>query len=792
MPNFQFDKTSFFLGLLVGMGLAFALYKAAPFLRRQVDKVRHWAQARLSWMRSGIDERFRRETADYVQTAHLGRQWATLSQIFTPPRLTLPPADPALIPEDRGAMQFSYVWPELAGRVGAPAPPSMTVEQLLNNGRRVIITGETGAGKSTLLAHMAYRAATAVPDGASAAWVEFMPVLAHLTELNLTLGEDEPAVTPLVKALSRRSSPLTAPGVGDLLRRKLAAGQVLLLLDGWDEAATELRPFVADWLRQLLAEFPETRLFMAAGLAGYGPLLELGCTVTAVQPWRLGQAETFSRQWQAVFNREEPPVLTNFWQPGQTALQTSLRFWRLAVGDGQKGDGRFYDLVEATLPLTAGPEKADDFTGDGASRFWAALAYRMLAAGKFSLTSAEIKETAALLTAGEGGEPDKAAYNRLRKSLQKNGLFTRRGGGLAFASPLWRDFWAARYLARNGMAAEMGAHLTEATWQPVIRFFMAQTVLGGAPETLPGETALCAAAWLPEMAQPEAWRRPVLTALGLIIRSSAQAAVLRWRALAALTLTREKGVMTFLTRLLEHDDPFLRQMGAAGLTAVPDDQTPDWLARLLADKDAAVRRTAAYSLLQLQYDPPMERPLLTALIGEDEEVSLLIAAGLALNGRPGIEILREAAEDEDVSVRRAAIHGLALLDEEWVAPLLTKIERYDDEWFVRSAAGEAREAIRRRQEPVVWQPLNPASQTWLAEYARQEKLVLDEDTAVSVLAYLLENSSQQRLRASAALLLGQLPALPARRVLDTAVADPEPIVRDAAYVAHTQQARMYA
>ena len=793
MPNFQFDKTSFFLGLLVGMGLAFAFYKALPFLRRQVNRVREWAQARVSWIRSGVDERFRRETAEYAQTAHLGQQWAKLSQIFTPPRLTLPPADPALIPEDRGAMQFSYVWPELAGRVGAPLPPSMTVAQLMNNGRRVIIAGETGAGKSALLAHMAYRAATAVPDGEDAAWVEFMPALVHLAELNLALSEGESAVTPLIKALSRRSSPVTAPGIGDLLQRKLAAGQALLLLDGWDEAAAELRPFIADWLRQLLAEFPETRLFIAAGLEGYGALLDLGCAVTAVQPWRLGQAEAFSQQWRAALNLEELPALTDFWRPGQTALETSLRFWRLVLGDGQPGDGRFYDLVQSIMPLIAGSQKAADFADEDVAQFWQAFAYRTLNSGKPSLTSVEIKEIATPLVADEAGEPDKARYNRLRKSVQKNGLFVRRGSGLAFSAPVWRDFWAARHLAQADLAADVTAHLSDAVWQPAIRFYVAQTGAGQwAEAALARDGVFQAASWLAEAADSGPWRKQTLAALARLISQESNPHLLRLRAVAVLALTGEKGVMTFLMRLLDSPKPFLRQMGTMALPPVADGQTAVLLDRMLADEDAVARQTAAYSLLQLQVDPRVERPLLTALIGEDEEVSLLIAEGLALNGRPGIDILREAAEDEDVHVRRAAIQGLALLDEDWVEPLLTKIERYDDEWFVRSAAGEARELIRKREEPIAWRPLNPASQAWLAGYARQEKLVLDESTAVSVLAYLLENSDQQRLRASAALLLGQLPALPARGVLDTAVTDPEAIVREAAYVARTQLDRMYA
>lgn len=791
MPNIQFDKTSFFLGLLAGMILSLAFYKASPYLRRQLERVRNWIRARVSWIRSGVDERFRRETAVYAQAAHLGKLWAGLGQIYVPPRLTLPPADPALIPEDRGAAQFSYLWPDLAARMGAPLLPVMTVDQLLRNGRRVIITGEAGAGKSTLLAHLALRTADAA--GQDAVWADYLPVLVHLAELNLAIGADEPVATPLIKALSRRSSPMTAPGVGDLLQRKLAEGQVLLFLDGWEETAGTLRPFAAEWLQRLLAAFPETRLFIATGLEGYGVLLDLGCTVTAVQPWRVGQVQTFNQQWQAALNLEEPPPLSDFWQPGQTALQTSLRFWRLVLGDGQQGDGRFYDLVESLMPLLAGPEKTADFRDDDVMRFWQALAYRALAGEKISLTSSELRETATSLLADQTGEWDKARYNRLRKSVQKNHLFVRRGGSLAFSALLWRDFWAASHLPQEDLAAEVTGHLSDAAWQQTAAFYVARTGAAECAEAmLANGRVFPAASWLAEALDDGPWRKQTLAALGRLVSQQKRPQVQRLRAAAVLALTGQKGVAAFFARLLAQPEPFLRQAGAMALPALAWRQAGGELARLLQDEDAMVRQTAVYSLLQMQGDPAAERPLLNALIGEDEAISLLAAQGLARNGGPGLDILREAARDEDVHVRRAAIQGLALLDAPWVETLLTEIERHDEEWFVRSAAGEARELMRKRREAVVWRPLDPASQVWLATYAAQEGLVLAEDTAVAVLVHILENSSQQRLRASAALLLGQLGALPAREALAAVAAEPEPIVQEAAYVALTYLDRMFA
>ncbi len=465
IPNFQFDRNSFLLGLVVGLVLAFLLLKARPFLRRYYDRLRGWFQDKLTWMRSGVEERFQGETAEYAEQQHLGKQWAKLSAVFVEPRLTAPPIDAVQFPDDRGATYFANLWPELAARVGAPVSPSMPVDTLLRNGRRVLISGQAGVGKSTLLAHLAHVVATAQPESTHEAFVPFVPFLLHVAELDVQLEEEAPVTTPLVKALQRRASPITGPGIGDMMERKLADGHILLLLDGWDELSDEERAPIRAWLGELIKTHRNMRIFMAVGLDGYGSLLEMNFTVTRILPWCWGQVQQSAQKWQMALELEAAPDLADFWQPGQTIWETSLRLWQHVLVGGER-PSRQVDLIESVIPLFANlrrklDEPLQPIAADVLA-FWEELAFTMLERPSFTLSTQEIRTISEPSAPEEETEAsEKSAGGQLRKSLSHNGMFVRFGNAIGFSSLLWRDYFVGCYLAKQRMEDTAVSHFSQ-------------------------------------------------------------------------------------------------------------------------------------------------------------------------------------------------------------------------------------------------------------------------------------------------------------------------------------------
>ncbi|WP_420631122.1 HEAT repeat domain-containing protein [Candidatus Leptofilum sp.] len=800
--NWQFDTISFVVGLLLGLVGAYSFLRIRPFLRRRLARLTDWVRERITYLRSGVAVRFLAETAAYANTHHLLGNQAGLDALFVPPRLQAPLDDPALLPEDRAATAVSYLWPEWAGGVGLPPPPTMSVEQLLRNGRRVIIAGEPGVGKSTLLAHLAYRCAVATADGRDAALVNTMPVLVHLAELGVAAGgELEDAEAILANAMQKRANPLTAPGIKDLLHQKLKAGQVLLLLDGWDALPVPKRPNVAEWLEALLRKYKQTQTFVAAGLTGHGLLLELDFTRSTLMPWRLGEVDQFSEQATQALSVSKPPRLPYFWQPGQITAATTLNYFLRGlsqVADDPKRPLPLCDLLQNSLSMLAGQPAVDPQH----LTFWQQLAFIMLSDGKMALNRAEITAVAEEMCQDADGELDRSAANQLQKSVKQTPIFVTWGNdSVSFCGTLWRDFLAAGYLVAQQDEATAAAHLHDSSWAQVLRFYVAQQdpaalakqLLQGQDNSPSRESVFQVASWLPLTAAKGEWRRQTMILLGQMIRSGPSfTQVIRQRAAAALAQSNEPGVITFVSQLLERSDPFLRQLGTAALPRLGDDRAIGLLAKMISDGDELVRQTAVYGLLFYQHHPLAEQPLLGALIGEDETLSQIVAEGLALNGSRGVEILLEALGDDDIQVRRAAVLGLALLDSTSIEKQLIQVERHDDEWFVRSAANGALETLRARRKVAKWEPPNPADQRWLTMAFRENgRIVPDGAAAMPFLVQLISESDDNKLRASAATLLSHLPALDAMPALETAVRDTDFTVSEAAFTTLCHLRRAY-
>lgn len=781
-PGFAFAA-----GLVVGVLLTVAWFKGRGEGQRRWRQVIARLEPGLARFRSGVEARWRAETAVYAQQFHLGREWASLSQVVVPPRFLAPAeeTEPDRLPE-WGATQLNYLWPDLAARVATPPPPEMTLRQLLGNGRRVVIAAEPGAGKTTLLAYITWLCATTTADSAYSFLQPFLPALVHLAELDL--GAAPPTadpLSPLIQTLQKRSHPLNRGGLHDRLRQKARSGHILLLLDGWGETTLSQREQTLAWLRRLLAAHDAIRIFIVTPFTNYGALLKLGFTWTVLRPWRLGDVEQLTAAWAKILaNNPLPP--SRFWRPGESPGESLLRFWLVAYGRETgmaEPPRRRFDLQQKSLAFFL-PESGAD--SQLMLAYWQRLAYALLREGKLSLTAAELEALATEFTVTE-------ARPQLLRSLTHSPLFvTDASGGSRFLSVVWRDYLAAQYLAQHNLIEVVTAHAGEPYWQSVLYFYAAQATVAGLAQTIlrsqttgPMRDGLFqVASWMAESREPGEWRSQVLVMLGQLTRQRTFAQVLRQRAAVALAQTEEPGTLAFVRQLLERSDPFLRQAGVVALSHLGVTEPAvavELLTKLVADGDGRVRETAVSALAWLA-TPLAEKQLLSALIQGDATVSQAAAVGLALNGREGMEILREALEDDSPPVRRAAVYGLAQVDEPWVEPTLVRLERSDAAWVVRTAATEALELMRSRAKATAWQPPLPRKMRWLAEYAAQKgRVVPDGPAALPFLAQALAESAHPSVRATAALTLGLLPDENSIPAVETAFRDSDMQVQEAAF-----------
>ena len=137
-----------------------------------------------------------------------------------------------------------------------------------------------------------------------------------------------------------------------------------------------------------------------------------------------------------------------------------------------------------------------------------------------------------------------------------------------------------------------------------------------------------------------------------------------------------------------------------------------------------------------------------------------------------------------IRVRRAAVFGLARIDQAWALDLLHKIERDDNQWAVRSSATEALKLIAAESgdgEAVDLSRLNLDNLGWLVQWSasKGQSIGLGKSAAQALQRALADLDPKVRLAAVHTYAnLGDVESVP---LLRTRLKDESPHIREAAY-----------
>lgn len=809
--NWRPDFLSLFIGLLLGLIFVLAYQKwLYPYFLEGWSDVIGWIKTQRERFGSSADDRFRAEMTAYAQARHLWSLSSTLENIFVEPRSLAPPADQDFCSSPADARRLYYLWPELAARAAVTPPPSVSLRQLLRRGQYIALSGEAGSGKTTLLAYITYLYAQ--PNG-SAELLESdlevlkrrLPVFVHVGELDLDQSNgpgDEKAVDsdplqPILLALQNRFNLLGRRGLNRLIQNQAKSGELLLLLDGYDEIPRSDRQDTLNWLGSFMLTYPDSQVFMAIPTRGSGPLIEMGFIVSEIMPWRIGQAEKLSKSWKEATHSGEQFDLDTYWHPGQIALETTQRL-QLALhpdknnpGDPPRDNLKVFEALFRQTLFQIAREPDGAWLAPAARELWQKMAYRMVSNPSLYLAEAEFDQLVEEILIRFEQKVGAKTIARLKGTVADGHLFVRYGEErFGFLSPVWRDFLAALYIVQAGLEDEAVANLEKPYWSGVLRFYVAKvggerlvtTLLEKGSSPL-HEHLFQIASWLPEACDKLAWRKEVLIRLGRLIMSDTVPVIWRQRATLALALTEEPGVGGLLDQLIRQQNPELKQIIPAAIAKVNKDDAVLSIDRLIEDPNPHVRAAVVHALAWMD-EPTTEQAVIQALLEPDEPLSWAAAEGLALNGTSDAkDILREAIDDEVFTVRRAAVQGLSLLDEPWSVELLKKAAIEDDQPVVKVAAHDALQQMNLNGQAGKWQAPQPGDQAWLVSWAVEKgRMVPVGDAALPLVLEALEDE-EPKVRADAALTLGQVSAREATDPLMNALKDPDAMVRTAAFLA---------
>jgi HEAT repeat protein len=752
------DTFSFWLGFVVAALLAVAVYRFRHRFAAARGRLLAILTSSRDFFTSGTERLVREDTLRFAQTAHLAGSVLALDDVLLPPRvLRLPaPYDPSAPPADldiNSSIPTLPEWPELAAIYRAPG---LSPAEALSGGSNLLVIGGPGTGKTTLLAHMASRVSL---EDLTLFGQTCTPIFVHAADLGLPLPAGGDVDQPLIVAAQARASRLTGPRLPRHLHQRLRAGRCAILLDGLDELSPTEVAEVAAWLAQLMAAHKQHRLVVTAGLSGYGPLLRLGLAPVQIAPYGREDHRSLIRKWGAAWEAlvrarrrrgaaDTDAELIMGWlangNQGRTIFEVTLKVWAAFAGDAR--GKRPVDWLEAYI-LRHGVKA----NGQQALGRLAVLLFEREEGG--ALPWAEAVTMVNALLPGPNGKLDGEDF---LSDLAERRLLARHRERINFQHTLAAAYCAGTAAANEPAVVTPGP---SANWAKALYFYAAigeLTTLVAQHLTLAPDLfhsdLMATARWLRDAPANARWRSEVLRRLTRLLTDPGLPRDLRLSALGAFVAANDAGAAALFRRGLADDDSDLRWMACLGLGGLSEVASTVAIASHFTDERREVRWGAALALSAMDNETATMALGQGLLVGDDD-LRRACAEALARLPEEGHPMLREAIGHTDVSVRRAAVYGLAATRADWALQILQQVQHTEQQWLVRSALqdmlAQSLEPAGRAPKPIA----APEATGWLIAWAAEQGIGVPPGRgALEVLLRALRDGDDNTRRAAADLL----------------------------------------
>ncbi len=623
-----------------------------------------------------------------------------------------------------------------------------------------------------------------------------VPILVDLRDLefdpalygknNQTLDPAE----PVIRAVQRQVTPVTAQIVGSALYPMLEAGRALVLLDGYDDLGPDARRKYYHWLKQFITQYNDNMIVISGPATGYEPLVNLGFTPTFLRAWREGEfarlVERWGQAWAAHSGTAPTPETIHRLSAGNRArymFDVTLKIWTGMAEDAREtGRTGWYDaFVHRQLAATEISQLATDILPD--------LAVRLLEA-QHPLTAAALLDNASPEAESTGKEAEKTIDTALLAKLVESGLLVKFGSD-RYDFPHWliTSYLAALALEEAGpdYTAEIAL---EPAWQDAFSFAAAKMDLMPAisrrmetPPDLLYSTLFGIVRWVPDAPPDAAWRSELFRRLGAALMAPQQYPAVRERAMASMIAAREPNVLyVFRQAIQQTQNPDIKRISCIGLGALGLEEAIPDLEKMMQDENRDVQLAAALALGAIGVDRAIE-VMIHGLFQGANELRRAIAEALAAIPGEGHNTLREAINAQEIEIRRAAVYGLSRVRSPWALTELYRTMFRDSQWYVRSAAETAFLAAESPDHEGPQAHPEPDTLAWLVDWAGERGQVVPAGTASrQILIRVLQEGDPQH-KVLAARTLGRLGHIEGLKPLYAALRDRNEQVRGAAYSA---------
>lgn len=768
MP-FSIDLLSFLVGFVTASVFWWLMGRARPLWRELMDNLRtqrEEAQARRS---SGVEENHRRITLRRAQGMHLAAPLFALDEILQEPLLMAPPpiVEPGSVPaaEDVVTQTLPYLpnWPEMAAFFRAP---TLTLPLALSGGRNLVLTGLPGTGKSVALAYLASLAANR--DSKLGALQEHIPFLVHVADLKLPL-EGKEVLNPIIDVVDSTAPVFDLPRISGFVQQTFRDGRALLLLDGFDELTAEGQVTVVAYLKQLLQTHPTVRVVTTGSFETLGGLIGLGFAPLAMMTWSPRRIQTFVEAWGELWSRtvsmeawaqtgpeQVDPLLLNNWlgmgNNNLSPFELTLKVWGAYAGDlrGPKVQDAINGHIRRLAPVNTPPAALETLAmqvvlnaqpvfdprkaREWVSHFEVPEEETSPAEGllerptDIELPAEETEETKNKdKKAQKSAQPAAPTFGLLSKMASSGLLAQHLNSRMRFVHPIIEGFLAGRALSDMKSSSEKVINQPDWVGKTVSLHYLAahgdvSKLVDSMIEwsRLPMHRPLLTAArWLKDAPREAPWRGKLMGALVKLLQIDGLPLSLRGQVVAAFVLSGDPGAPALFRQFIATTSFEMVQLCALGSGALQDQKAVRALEDLMGAPSLLARQAACLALVSIGTNESLEVVAQTLLSG-DESLRRAAAEALANDPGEGHAMLKEGVTLEDILLRRAAVYGLARVDEPWAEDLLKTVQIQDKEWVVRNSAAQVLETKAHAVTRVPRALPAPSETPWLIEFAGRQ------------------------------------------------------------------------
>lgn len=655
------------------------------------------------------------------------------------------------------------------------------------------------------------------------------PIYIHCADMNVdagSYGNDVDPAEPLIRALQRRVSTLTARTIPRTIYQRLEEKRALILMDGYDDLPPAERRRFESWLHAFDRLYSGNFLIMSGPATGYGKLAKMGITPLFLKPWNEAEIDEFVDKWAAAWpqvnaTRRRPgpapsenqvkraKVNTTALTPAELTLKTWAAFedneTRLTL-DSWIGVYMSRSLPTRTtyadaLPLLQIAAALQTDLGFVTRKSVETILREQASNGQGVISSASLGE----LDQDRDGVADfddtddddtqdeaEAERRRLINELVFSGLLIRyQGGRLRFRHQLLADYLASLTLKPLPEADPTTLYdlALKPNWARPFQMAVLHTDLSNVvklklaahPDMLQSNL-IELAQWLAYTHEEPAWYGEILRRLGNAFVHPGQYVTNRERIAAALVQMRDpNSAIKIFEAGLANENGDLRRLAAVGIGALgtAGKRYVEPLANLTEDPEEDVRVAAIHALAAIG-DTIALQTMAEVLLTGDERAQQAVAeefAGMRKNGYP---TLYDAVRHDEMAVRRAALFGIRRIETEWASELIRQTWIGEEEWFARIVALEA--FIKEQSGPYgPPPPVTPDQIEWVQEWAKQNRIDLPAGRQSTRALQKALADPDMFYRAYGAMALGQFGVIQATQALYERLADPEPAVREAAH-----------